>query len=298
MKKVLFLFFLFPIAIVAQEKRLYQEVPDSIQSLKFFELYKLYLDHQKKDPVKAHTYANAYLKKAKNEKNTFFIAHGLILAADIYKKEEIFLTYMDSVTQLTEAKNSKEFPARGYLLRGDYFYRKQMFSNALTNYKLASQFAMQKTNPKIIYESNRSIGLINSSLGMHKRALELFRESYEYAVKEEMDSKLKDLYFLSYEFNKLKLLDSASYFNVIGIEKSLKMDNKTLYHYFTLNSGITNYYKREYQKAIDSINKVLPYLERNGSTFDLIEPYLYLGKTYDKLNEKNKSVFFLKKWIL
>ncbi|WP_299247966.1 hypothetical protein [uncultured Aquimarina sp.] len=220
MKKALFLLLLFTGAIIAQEKGFYQEIPDSIGSLKFFELYKSFYANKKENPIKAHIYASAYLAKAKNENNTFFIAHGWILAANLHEKEEVFLTYMDSIIRLTKVKNSKEFPARAYLLKGDYFYRKQRFPEALSNYSLASQFAMQKTNPRIIYECNKAIGHINSDLGLHKNALRLFRESYEYALDEEIVSELEDLYFLSDEFNKLKFLDSATYYNAIGIKKS------------------------------------------------------------------------------
>ena len=279
----------------AQEENFDRTFLDSIQSLKYFELYQSFIEYKDEEPLKSHMYAKAYLEKAENEENTFFIAHGWVLCADYYKDDKKYLSYMDSIIQLTEKKYSKEFPARAYLLKGDYFYRKQLFAQALRNYGLANQIAMQKTNPRMIYEGNRSIGVLHSDIGMHKNALKLFKDSYKYAEEKEIASSLIDLELVSKEFTKLQILDSAMHYNRKGIKETLEADKKDLYHSFVMNSGIVYYHKKEYQRSIDSLLKGVSYLEKNDLRFNMIDAYYYLGKSYDQINNVPKSIVYLKK---
>lgn len=281
--------------VVAQEKKLNEEILDSLQSLKYFELYTSYIGFQEKDVLEANHYAKAYLKKAKKEQDTFFIAHGWSLIADLNILNPLNLIYADSIVRLTADIQNKEYPARGYVIKGNYFSRKQLFSEALYNYSLASQFAMQKTNPKIIYDCNKAVGRLYANIGLNNKALVLFKEVYAYSKDKELETQLEDLYYMSREFNALKLVDSAAYYNAIGIRKVLKTDLEPLYNFFIVNSGITKYNNMEYSKTVDSISKVLPYLTKNNRSYHLIISYLYLGKAYDKLNKKDESYLSLKK---
>ncbi|MBW1295744.1 helix-turn-helix domain-containing protein [Aquimarina litoralis] len=296
MKKLTFLFFIFLSSIIlAQETNFDQKFLDSIQSLKYFELYQSFIKYKDQEPLKAHIYADAYLKKAKNEENTYFIAHGWILLAEYYKETSVYLTYTDSIIQLTEKNYSKEFPARAYILKGEYFYRKQLFAKALRNYGLANQVAMQKTNPRMIYESNRAVGVLNSDLGFHEHALKLFKDSYVYAENEELASSLIDLDLVSKEFINLQILDSAMYYNDKGIKETFNIDKKDLYHSFVINSGIILYHGKEYKLAIDSLLKGVSYIEKNDLKLDLVNAYYYLGKSYDQINNASKSIACLEK---
>lgn len=296
MKNLTFLFFsFFGCLIMAQETNFDQEFLDSIQSLKYFQLYQSFIKYKDQEPFTAHIYAEAYLNKAKTEDNTFFVAHGWVLCADSYKDQELYLTYIDSTIQLTEKNYNKEFPARAYLLKGDYFYRKQLFAQALRNYGLANQFALQKTNARIIYKSNRAIGLLNDDFEMYENALELFKESYEYAENEELASSLEDLDLVSKEYINLQILDSAMYYNDKGIKETFNTDKKELYHSFVMNSGIIYYYKKEYQRSIDSLLKGMLYSERNDLMSNMIDAYYYLGKSYDQTNNVQNSIVYLEK---
>ncbi len=295
MQKGLFLFFLSTWTFFGQNDYLGEKAFDSITNLKYVELYQLFFKYQEQNKDKAKLYAMASIDKAKKEDKSSYVAHGFTLISKLYPDDEIILKYADSIIQWTENKISKEFPARGYLIKGDYFFRKQLFSKAFHNYSLANHFAMQKSNPKILYACNRSLGLIKSNLGLHEDALKIFQESYQYASKEEIKSELEDLYFLSYEFNKLRLSDSALYYNTMGIRNSLNTNNIELHNLFVLNSGITNYHKKVYQKTIDNISKAIPYLEEQNKTIALLMSYLYLGKAYSAVNLEKKSVYYFKK---
>ncbi|WP_271766390.1 helix-turn-helix domain-containing protein [Aquimarina algiphila] len=296
MKRILLLIFLISYTLFAQENTVHFKIPDSIQSKTYFELYELFFENYRENPKNAHIYANAYLEKGKSESKNVLTAHGYFLISHLYMRDERCLGYADSIIRLTKASRNNGLLTRGYLLKGDYFLKKGLFQKACSNYKMASQVVVESSNSRTKYFYNRSIALLKSSIGQHREALNIFRECYQYAFQEDIEGKFEDMFFLAKGFNKLKMLDSASYYNREGIRESLNAKNKKeLYNLFALNSGVTHFHKTEYKKAIDSITKVLSDLKENTKNQELITSYLYLGKVYFKIDLKEKGVHYLKK---
>ncbi|WP_106794835.1 helix-turn-helix domain-containing protein [Aquimarina sp. Aq78] len=295
MKRILLLIFIIHCKLLAQESEVDFKNPDSIQSKTYFELYELFFDNYKENPDKARLYANRYLEKGKNENEDLVIAHGFFLISHLYEGNEICLKYADSIIQLTKGLKNNGLLTRGYLLKGDYFLKKGLFQEAWNNYKKADQIITKKSNSRTLYRYNRSIGRLKSRIGRHKEAIKIFQECYQYASKEELDDRFQDILYLANEFNQLKVLDSASYYNNLGIRGTLDIQDKHRYTLFVLNSGITYYHKKTYQSAIDSISKTLPYLRRSNESQGLITSYFYLGKAYAGINLKDQSVDYLMK---
>ncbi|WP_271766391.1 helix-turn-helix domain-containing protein [Aquimarina algiphila] len=295
MKRVLLLIFLVSCRFFAQEKSVDILIPDSIQSKTYFQLYELFSENYQEHPDQAYLYANAYLAKGKVENRHKFIAYGYFLMSRFHKNEKVYLKYTDSIIQLAKDRRASTYKIRGYLLKGDFFLRKGRYLKAWENYEIASQAITGESKLRTLYLYNRSIGLLKSRIGKHKEAIRIFRECYEYASKEELDDRFEDMLFLAREFNQLKKLDSALRYNNQGIKATIDTKNKYLYNLFVLNSGVTYYHKKAYQKAIDSISKILPDLNKSNEKQELITSYLYLGKSYAKINLKDKSIHYLEK---
>ena len=60
--------------------------------------------------------------------------------------------------------------------------------------------------------------------------------------------------------------------------------------YFQHSEGVNSYYKKEYSKAISQLNEVLPFLKQKNDFANETVAYFYLGKSYWKLNNKNKAI--------
>ncbi|WP_109300220.1 helix-turn-helix domain-containing protein [Aquimarina sp. AU474] len=295
MKNIVFIVLLMCVVVQAQEQIYNSKIPDSLQEKSYFKLYELFFEHYKKSPKKALAYANAYLEKGKKEDKKIIIAHGYFLVSHIYQGQETYLKYADSIINLEENSTSNEYPARGYLLRANYFYNKNLFAEAFENYQMANSYTVRRPNASVRYHSNRIVGRLKSRVGKHKRARAILRDCYKYAVKNDIDLQHEDLLHLIKAYNKEQNFEEALKYVQQGIEEAEATKNDDLYYKLMLSSGITHYYQKEYNKAIDSLAKSRLYLEDTAGLQDLVDLYYYLGKAYTIINQKEKGIDFLKK---
>ncbi|AXT60183.1 AraC family transcriptional regulator [Aquimarina sp. AD10] len=286
------LFFLVPFCLCSQEIDI--KLEDTLLSKNYFHLYERFYQNRDDNQEKAFMYASAYLEKGKIENEKLNVAHGYFLMAHLCK-DEIFLSYADSIIDLTKELKNKEYPARAYLMKGDYFLQKSLFKVAFDNYKRANFLALERSNTRILYDCNHSIGKLRSKIGQHKEAFRIFKECYMYSYENDLEESCRDMLYLAREFNHMRELDSATYYNKLGVQESLNNKDKQLYNLFVLNSGITNYYKKNHKQSIDSITKVLPSFKYEKDSLNLSVSYFYLGKAYSEIRLKEKSInYFLK----
>jgi AraC-like DNA-binding protein len=94
----------------------------------------------------------------------------------------------------------------------------------------------------------------------------------------------------------LEYRDSATFYNTKGVKESLK-DNLNLRHFFTLNEGVNLFYKKQYQRSLDSINKAMSFIEgfRPREEESLVNAYIHLAKLYKQFDDKEKYLEYLLK---
>ena len=127
-------------------------------------------------------------------------------------------------------------------------------------------YAQKNYNPNLIFKSNLNIGDLKNRIGNYKEALEIYREAYNYAVKNNLRQKNNTLYLntvfsLVTSFYPLQELDSAAYYNNLGITESIKSEHTLFYHYFVLSSGVVAHLQQNHAAALDSIHKALNCIE-------------------------------------
>src|SRR5690606_24281023 len=76
-------------------------------------------------------------------------------------------------------------------------------------------------------------------------------------------------------------------------ESNISDDDK-MKHYFILNEGANEYFKKNYHAAIDSITKALPVIEKAEDLPNMAYSYFYLGKSYIGLGKIEKAILYLK----
>ncbi|WP_281987425.1 helix-turn-helix domain-containing protein [Aquimarina aggregata] len=295
MRKILFLVIIINCNCFSQEAKIKIHIPDSIESKSYFEIYELFYENLKTHPQKAQEFANMFLVKGKFENRRKYIAQGYYLMSHFYKEDRAYLKYSDSILQFCKNSENNALKVRGYLLAGDYYLKKGRYLDAFDNYKKADTSITSKSHSRTLYRYNRSIGRLRSRIGKHENAIKIFRESYDYAVTEGLDDQFEDMLFLAQEFNHLKMLDSVVKYNNLGIKRTINTNNTDWYNVFVLNSGVMHYHSQSYKKAIDSISKALPYFKNRNRAQELINSYLYLGKSYNRINIKDQMVHYLVK---
>jgi len=270
---------------------------DSLQQKSYEELLNIF--NNEPDLRKRKIYAKAWIKKAKIEKNRKKIVVGYYNSSQLY--EDITkLTYCDSIISLTSENSYDFYPTLAYLTKAYFYHEKGDYKNAVDNYLLANKFAKKHKNIDLILDSNYSIGTIKRKIGEYEEALKLYRENIPYARKvlaknNNSNYYLTTLMAISNIFYELKSVDSASYYNKLGVVESLKFNNESSFHHFSVNEGIVNYLKGNFNIAIDSIKKHNHYFRKVNARKNLSYTYYYLGKSYAAKNEKIKSINNFKK---
>jgi AraC-like DNA-binding protein len=283
---------LFPFSSFSQESLLdslnnksYEEL-----SINFNEKY-----YDKFDSI-GNIYATALLIKAKEKNNIIEIANCYRYKS-ILSDYETSLKYCDSIIRLTENNESFDYPALGYMMKG-YFLNYQGIEKekeSFDYYLKAYGYALRQKN--IIHQIYilEQIGNAKVNYGNYKDGLNFYRKQQLLIKflpehkKHKIDIIDNNLNF-SRSFLRARMYDSAYYYNQKGLLLSLQKNRIEDYHLFLSNSGAIDYFKGNYQQALDTFNKVEPFKKDDR----LAVCYYYKGKIYQNTNIE-KTVFYFNK---
>jgi AraC-like DNA-binding protein len=252
-----------------------------------------------KDIQEKETYLKIFIEKTKREKDTSQLIKGHHIAALRVYKGDKKVKHSDSIIFLSKINPNKYYPVSGYILRGSHFYNHFNFKKALDNYLLANKYARLYPNESLLLQSNYYVGILKHKIGLHEEALELHSENYQKIKRDR--STIRDEDYLTYmfalanSFNELKQLDSASYYNKLGVQESKRMNNESNYFHFVLNEGVTQYHEQRYLRSLDSILKATTYFENIEDKQNSAVGYFYAGKSYLQLDKGNKALHMFKK---
>ncbi|MDX1830034.1 MAG: helix-turn-helix domain-containing protein [Lutibacter sp.] len=286
-------FFLNFSSIYAQKHKFY--IPDSLKNKSYKELYKPQLTHPK-DTFLIKTYANAYLNKAKNEKDTVKIANGysqLISLSAKNSNHKTTLNYCDSIIHLTKNNEDYTYPSYGYMVKGIVFYTLGNYKNSLDNYLIAEKLAKKNNNIKQTYYIQSGIGQLKMFWGNYNESKNILKKNR--ALLNSHKDKFENFKFLHYNnimtlsnsYCLIKKPDSA----IIYVNNAIKeiSANKDSHYYYAFISqlGTVQYYQGKYKKAIKNLDISLPYIKNAN---ELLNIYYYKALCYENLS-KNKLAF-------
>jgi len=255
------------------------------------------------DPYKGSIYANAYLLKAKKEKDSSNIVQGFYLLSYINKENlKDALTYLESAITFNKNNSLPNFNPYLHRDKGNIHYIKGEYKKALKSYLNAKNeldFNVGWNQPLII-SIDYNIGLLMLEFREFNDAINIFNEAREFIL--EMNLKEQYIYdyleilhglSISYWYN--NTLDSTVYYNDLQYQEAIL--HKNLYH--EKKSRITQaliYYKTEnYQKALDSISKYESFIEETQDSIYLAVTQFYKGKIYQKLGNPELAIKTFKK---
>jgi len=271
------------------ENKSYKELSDSFYNVEF-----------NKD--KAFIYAKAFLSKAKKEKNTLKIAEGYYFHAYTISNHVNAIKYADSIINLTKNIIDHEYPAKGYLIKGKRLYDDiGDYEGALNNYLIVNEYALKRKNLYQQVSSKHVMAILKNHLGNEQEALSLYKENMVFLLKNKENKKYRQKYIVTLlgitdSYLRMQKLDSASYYSKLGIKECLKSNNEVLYSFFLLTDGTANYMAKNYEKAIDTLDKAIAILKNDKNNFgNLKMGYLYKGKSLMDLGKEEKAISYFKK---
>ncbi|MCK8521488.1 AraC family transcriptional regulator [Aquimarina sp. D1M17] len=252
----------------------------------------------------AKQYAKEYLRDAKQNNDNANIAKAYsLLSWSSERLSDQKIQYLDSAIAFGKKVNRKHFPECYYTKRGIAYKNRGNLKRTLDDYLEGLNYAKKSNNELYIFALKHNIALLKRKLGKYEEAKVLFKECLEHEEmiknKTEADSlsyliTLADLVSV-YRLN--KQLDSAIILNKKGAIWAKETKISSL---FSLNDGIHDYYKSNYQKSKTKIERVLPffYSYKNEPLFqdyNLIDAYIHLGKVNVKLNKFEEAIASFKK---
>ncbi len=251
-----------------------------------------------KDTLIAKQYTDAYIKKATKEKDSLQIAKGYYFKVILNEKEDN-LNYLTKIIDLTKNINNNDFPTIAYFDLGVYYYDKREFKKALDNLLLALSYNDGSNKEHLQFIIKSSLGNLKTRVDDNEDALLLFKNNWEYIKKNnyrehEPNRYLNVLFSLTDSYRKNNKIDSAYYYNSLGLKESNILEDKASYYHFLLNDGVLNYDTKKYSIAFDTIQKGLNQLIEIDNKPNIAVGYYYLGKLYDKQGNTQKAISYFK----
>ncbi|MGO4709966.1 AraC family transcriptional regulator [Chryseobacterium sp. 2TAF14] len=260
------------------------------------------------DDIRAMSFVNTYIEKAKKEKNYLKLMQG-------YRDGRQFdyinkLKYADSAIAISVQYGTKDDVSKDHLSKGViYYYYFKNYKSALSEYLKAYELSKGSKDGyhhhKIIYH----LGVVKEHLGYYQEAWEHFNDCASFYSKELHQALHENLQFnykkaylnsihqMSVVSRLLKNYASCDSLNHLGYKLSLNDKDFVLENsYFLKEIGILKYHKKNYQGAIKDLTQSLPAILRRNDFSWVSVVYFYLGKSFEAQNRK-KEVIQYYSWI-
>lgn len=270
---------------------------DTITAKNFKEFYKLYFLNKKISEKKINL--NKWILKNKLIGNVKEVMTGYQVSTTLYYEGNLdtIFKYCDSILDISKGNEKYNFySSSAYYKKGNTLYFNKDYKRSLMNYLLALRYT---PNDHMSYRINYSIAMLKDRVGEYYEALTIYKKNYSYAKKKLREKTpslyLSSMYGVANAYNNVRKIDSASFYNQLGIKESMFFKEKWNYNYFVLNQGTTHYLKREFNAAIDSLKKSAKLFKSVNDGSNEAESYYYLGQSYAKLGLKEKAVQSFKK---
>ncbi len=299
-KKLFFLFFTGCFGLILAQQS-YNEYDQLRSKYEYF----------KENDVKAFSFIQPYINKAKKEKNYEKLVQGYKDGVFYTSKNEDKLIYADSTVWAANLSRDKDLMIIGHIEKGVvYYYHYKKYQLALNEYLKAYEYSKNTRNEFLKYQNLYHIGVVKSYLGYYEEASEVFTQCiiyYREKVKTIIKSHPNEIYnnkraylnslhqlLICYRhLGKHKETDSAIQ---TGLSETANNPDYTQERgYFLLSQGISDYRDSRYQKALMHLDESLASLKDSRDFARLSVNYFYIGKSYLGLKNTQESVIYFKK---
>ncbi len=274
----------------AQTKNLAQET--------FTELATL-IDSQELNSPLQKKYLNTYIQKAKREDNKAELI-------DAYRKklfrspESVQITYADSIYHLAKSTNDNKLISIAYQTYGTIYFMQKNYKVSVENSLKAEEYISKTNDLYTLHKIRYSIGDVKYYLGSFSEALEIYSECATYYYnKDDINNLLgyiNSIRSISKCYYQLGDYVKSSEYNILGLEACKKIQIPTILTeeelYFQQSEGIVQYALKKHNKSIALLEGSLDGIKNNKDYTNEHLSYLFLGKNYWDLNQKEKALTY------
>ncbi|WP_299121383.1 helix-turn-helix domain-containing protein [uncultured Winogradskyella sp.] len=282
---------LFTQTIIKEEK----EQIKQIHNQNFETLKKKFQNIGLNETIGKYNYAEAFLSKAKREKDTSKIVDGYYMLISSRKSNRDLL-YTDSIISITQDYYNYTQPAKTYIYRANAYGIYGRFKEAFLELHKANFYAKANDNKDQLYEIKYLISRLKTKVGDYQSSLDILKDvvSY-YKLNAHKEYYARELINLSWatanNYNFLKKPDSALLIAKRAIPLSIKTHDSIVYDKLLLSTAMAYFEKADYMSSLDTIIKLRAYNKKRefGNNINVLMN-LYEGKNYLKQNKINLAM--------
>lgn len=257
-------------------------------------------------------YADAIIQKGRTAKDLKLVAIGYYKKARKASDEDDPNTIPYINQAIAIAKDSLRHDSlaqRCFNLKGIILYDWGNYKSALDNYLIAYAYHSTVKDESMRLSIQDNIAFLKIAVGDYDESLKILKQNntiYRDSTHQlhDKDSHLisltaiTDAYlkkFIDKEPKDTKLLDSATFYNSIGLQKSKRYNNEFMQNYFQIFNAIILYERKDFHSTIEALNAIKKETKRLQLTHNYSTIDFYLGKAYYGLEQYDKAEFHLKK---
>lgn len=280
----------------------------NISDSEYYKIKKKYEDYPENDS-RAMPLVHDYIKLSKSKKNNNQLSQAYKDAVFYSSSEVQKLKYADSTISSALLTDNKNLISDSYLGKGIiYYFNYKKYKLALEEYLKAYDYSMNSDDEYLKNEISYHIGVLKSYLGYYDSALLHFQKTSLFFYEGTKDNLHPNIIFNNKKgyYNSLhrmivchrnihnyKAVDSL--INLGLAQTKDQRDYKQEFGYFLKEKGIESLRKKEYDKALVSLQKsVQPLSQIKDFSWTTVN-YFYIGKTYLAKNNPKKAIVYFKK---
>jgi len=268
-------------------------VHDSLRQKDFKYLFSK-ISSSKEEPQVQQVYLKAFLTNAKALKDWELIMNGYKNYAD-FADEQLAVTYTDSMVYAAMQSKSDNLIGSAYLSKGIAYYSFKRHELALENYFLAQPYIENSGDEYLKYKLKYNIAHVKYYLGKNDDAITLFNSCLEYFKENNGRAYLNTLHSLGLCYTKAGNYGKSEAIVGLGLKEASRLDDHSMDPYFLHLDGQNNYFERNYDLAIQKLEKSIPFIEQEDDYANVAVANFYIGKSYWAMKKFRESVPYLEK---
>lgn len=290
-----FCFLLLQVTAFAQEYGF--KLPDSLKN-KPYDYFFDEMQANERDTLKAIFYIDAWLKKAKGEKNL----KEIVKAFDekiYFSKGVLRLQYADSTLMAALKTKDNTIIGKAYSTKGNQYYFIGNYQKALNFYLRANEYIFQTEDDYLKHYIKFDIANIKFHLEFYQEALPLFEECATFFKQSDehkyQQGYLTTLHSIGLCHNRMGNYEKATLSNVFALKEAKRIGDTSNVPYLKQSNGINEYSKKNYVVAIREISRSELDLAKVADFRMITIGHFYLAKSYWDLGQREKALPYFKK---
>ena len=259
-----------------------------------WEWYALMVDSSEANPSKSRAFAKSWLQKAKSLDQLKQQAAAYTALMHLAPQNQK-MAWSDSIIVAAELSGDDTTTGQAYISRGVQQFRARQYGLALKDYLVANSF-VAKTKDRYLENKVRfMIAQLKYAMGYTDEAQSMFAECKSYFKDREDRAYLRAVHGLALCYVREGEWKKAGTEIAGGILQAYEYDDGDMVPYLMQAHGMNEFVRKDYRSSIRQLKMALPAIIDNSDFANESLLWLYMGKNYWALKQKDTAVFYFRK---